>query len=85
MSGAKLHSELTRRLSDPVSRRPLLLADAGAFERALDAVSRLEGAVHAAWREGAGPEAVLLTDDGRTAYPVVAGMPVLLPEAGVPL
>ncbi len=85
MNEARMHPELVRRLRDPVSGRPLLPADEAAFARALEAVRRLGSSAHPCWREGDGPQGVLLTDDGSGAYPVLDDMPLLLPEARVAL
>lgn len=79
---------LDRRLLDilccPVSRQPLVPADR-------DVLARLRGAAEAGQLEDVAgapatvPGEALVTADGRLAYPVVDGIPSLLPEAGIPV
>ncbi len=79
---------LDRRLLDilccPVSRQPLALAGRELLDRLREASAAgllrdVEGATAAA------PVEALVTADGRVAYPVIDGIPSLLPESAIPV
>lgn len=67
-----MDASLLELLCCPVTRQPLRTADAGTLRRAAEKTSQV-------LEEG------LVREDGSVLYPVIHGIPVLLPEEGIPL
>lgn len=67
-----MDDDLLQILCCPVTRQPLRLADETALAQARSRVDKpLSGG--------------LLRQDGRILYPIANGIPILLPEEGIPL
>ena len=83
--GPSWSQELLARLVDPVERRPLRPATERELQELRCRIAEGRLPPPDGLPDATALEAALVTDDGRAAFPVVDAMPVLLPEARMPL